>query len=498
MLVMAAGGAVWFFLFRGPPVRVDLVVHRVAHQDLHLKVVERGTLEAVNNHDIKCDVRPGLRGNPKIMWVVDNGKLVEAGELLVEIDDSALQEQAQGQKVARDKAQADMISAEQNYPITQVQVKLAELALEKWQKGDFPQQQHDLEGQIQMADSDRLQEQDRAAWAARMVKKGYMTASQQEAEQSKLRGLELNLQKVQELKKVLTEYTNVTQTRTLQNNILDATAKERAALSLRDTNRAVFQQQDQQLKDYLRDIEKCKIRAPIAGLVVYFVPEQTRMGSGATQSIIAQGEPVQYGQKLLSVPDLTQMQVNVRIHEAAINAIREGLLARVRVDAAPDKLLHGHVKGVDNIAAQQDWMSPDVKIYKSLVVVDDDVAELKLKPGLSAEVTILSEAQVKRVLAVPLHAVLRPAQKGSKPRCFVLRPEGPEAREVDLGLNDEWFVEIKRGLEEGEEVVLNPRALLSEKEKRAAKEDDKVSPATDRGGAASGERGAKDSLGRSP
>src|SRR6516225_11722083 len=172
-----------------------------------------------------------------------------------------------------------------------------------------------------------------------MVKTGYMTASQQEAEQSKLRGLELNLQKVQELKKVLTEYTNVTQTRTLQNNILDATAKERAALSLRDTTRAVFEQQDQQLKDYLRDIEKCKIRAPIAGLVVYFVPEQTRMGSGAIQSIIAQGEPVQYGQKMLSIPDLSHMLVNVRIHEAFINNMRDSLPATVRVDAASSKML---------------------------------------------------------------------------------------------------------------------------------------------------------------
>ncbi len=476
LLVGAVGGAASLFLFRGLPVRVDLASYRVVYRDLRLKVVERGTLEAANNHDIKCDVRPGLRSNPKIMWVVDNGKLVQECELLVEIDDSALQEQAQNQKVTRDKAEADMIAAEQNYPITQVQVKLAELALEKWHQGDFPQQLHDLEGQIQMADSDRLQEQDRAAWAARMVKKGYMTASQQEAEQSRLRGFELSLQKVQELKKVLTDYTNITQTRTLENNILDAKAKERAALSLRDTNRAIFKQQDQQHKDYLLDIEKCRIRAPVTGLVVYYVPEQTRMGSGATQSIIAQGEPVQYGQKLLSIPDLDHMLVNVRIHEAFINAMDADLAAQVRVDAAPDKLLKAHVKSVDNIAAQQDWMSPDVKVYKAMVAIDDSVAELKLKPGLSAEVTVFTESRADHVLAVPLNAVLAPLQKEARPRCFVLKPEGPEAREVELGLNDEQFVEIKRGLVEGDEVVLNPRTLLTEKEKKTTKEEDKVSP----------------------
>ncbi len=170
------------------------------------------------------------------------------------------------------------------------------------------------------------------------------------------------------------------------------------------------------------------------------------------------------------------MLVNVRIHEAFINAVEADLPALVRVDAAPDKLLEAHIKNVDNIAAQQDWMSPDVKVYKSMVAIADSVAELKLKPGLSAEVTIFTESRADHVLAVPLNAVLPPLQRGAKPRCFVLKPEGPEAREVELGLNDEQFVQIRSGLEEGEQVVLNPRTLLTEKEKRTTKEEDKVRP----------------------
>ncbi len=209
---------------------------------------------------------------------------------------------------------------------------------------------------------------------------------------------------------------------------------------------------------------------------MYAVPEQTRMGSGATQSIIAQGEPVQYGQKMLSIPDLSHMLVNVRIHEAFINNMRDGLPAQVRVDAASSRMLKGHVKSVANVASPQDWMSPDVKVYQAYVQIDEPVQELKLKPGLSAVSTIFTETRAEHVLAVPVQAVVSALEKTGKPRCFVLTPKGAEPRDVELGMTDEKSVEIKSGLHEGDQVVLNPRVLLSDKEKKGAKEDDKIVP----------------------
>ena len=60
-------------------------------------------------------------------------------------------------------------------------------------------------------------------------------------------------------------------------------------------------------------------------------------------------------------------------------------------------------------------------------------------------------------------------EKGGKPRCFVQTAKGPEAREIEVGLTDEKYIAITHGLEEGEDVVLNPRVLLSEKEKKGRK-----------------------------
>jgi len=184
----------------------------------------------------------------------------------------------------------------------------------------------------------------------------------------------------------------------------------------------------------------------------------------------------------MSIPDLSHMLVNVRIHEAFINNMRPDLPVTVRVTAAPNKLLKAHVKSVANVAAPQDWMSPDVKVYQAYVEIDENVQALKLKPGLSADCTIFTEVKAEHVLAVPVTAIVSPVERGGKPRCYVLTPHGTEAREVELGISDTNFVEIKSGLNEGDEVVTsNPRALLSDKEKKAMKEEEKIVPTGGKG-----------------
>jgi len=486
--VGAAGGA-YFIWFRGPTARTDLVTIKVDYKDLQLKVVERGALEAKENHDIKCEVKTGSRGAPKIKWVVDNGAMVKKGELLVDIDDSYLQEQAQAKKIEHDKAEADKFAAEEIYPVKKIAIALAEQNLEKWVKGDFPQQLHDLEGQIQIAESTLLQQRDRASWSSRMVKKGYMTVSQEESERANERGDELNLLKLQEQRTVLTKYTDPVQKQTLQNAIKQAKVDERNAYSDMESKRAIFMQQAALYKDLLEQIAQCKVYAPNAGIVVYSVPEQTMRGSGSNQSIIAQGEPVQFGQKMLSIPDLSHMLVNLRIHEAFINQMKDGLPTSIRVDAVPGKLLKGHVKSVAQVASPQDWMSPDVKVYQAYVQIDEPVEQLKLKPGLSSVCTIFTDSKVEHVLAIPIQAVVSPQEKGGKNRCFVLTVAGAEPRDVELGLSDERAVEIKSGLNEGDEVILNPRGLLSDKEKRTVKEDEKMPQGAGKQGGRGGEGG---------
>jgi HlyD family secretion protein len=298
-----------------------------------------------------------------------------------------------------------------------------------------------------------------------------------------LSGDKLAVQQQQEQKSVLIKYTDPVQRLTLDTAITTAKNNERIGYANMMSKRAVFLQQDAQYKDLLDQIKQCKVYAEHDGIVVYAVPDQTRTGSGSSQSIIAQGEPVAYGQKMMSIPDLSHMLVNVRIHEAFINNMRPGLPVSVRVDAAHGSLLKAHVKSVANVAAAQDWMSPDVKVYPAYVEIDENVQELKLKPGLSAVATIFTDTKAEHVLAVPVTAVVSPLERGGKPRCYVMTPHGPEAREVELGMCDERYIEIKSGLNEGDQVVTsNPRGLVSDKEKKNTKESDQIVPTSGKGG----------------
>ena len=85
---------------------------------------------------------------------------------------------------------------------------------------------------------------------------------------------------------------------------------------------------------------------------------------------------------------------------------------------------------------------------------------------MSAEVTIVVDNKQEAVLTVPLQAILGSPDMGKQRKCFVLNSDGQaEERDIVVGLSNDKMAEIKAGLAENEAVVLNPKALLSDKAK---------------------------------
>jgi len=538
---MVGGGSAWYFLTGARTARNDLVTHPVRYEKLQLTIIERGALESAENSDVICRVKAGAKNSTvstTIKWVIDDGAQVRRGDLLIDLDDSGLQEQLKTQKITLDTNEANKIQAEEAYKITvgqnesdikaaEIDLELAKIDIRKYLEGDYPQSLKDVEGRISQSESDAEMQRDRMAWAQRMVKKGYYTVSQAQAEQSKLESFELSLRKVLEERRVLTDpdyglkkrtETDLASKVALKERELirikaQALAKEVQARTDRETKKSLYLQSLAQYQDIESEIRLCKMYAPQDGMVVYYVPEQSRFGSGTQQSIVAQGEPVREGQKLMRIPTLNKMLVNTKVHEALVSrvkgeiiqqtgfcdAVRAALVmdqdvlsrwlsieafgemhekfrdreirqiyggqpAMVRIDAFPDRVLHGHVKSVATVASQADWMSTDVKVYQTMVSIDEPVEGQK--PGMSSEVTILAGATDEPVLAVPIQAIFGSPSMGRVRKCFVLTSEGTtEEREIEVGMSNDKMAEIKKGLEEGDEVVLNPRSLMSEKDR---------------------------------
>jgi multidrug efflux pump subunit AcrA (membrane-fusion protein) len=541
-----AAGAWFYFANLLHPPRTDLVTYTVGFEKLELTIVERGALESAENSDVVCRVKAGTKGSTvatTIKWVIEDGAQVHRGQEVAELDASGLEEQLKAEKIIVDQDRSAWIQAEENYKIVesqndsdiksaQIAITLAKLDLEKYVKGEYLQTVKDIEGRTNIAESDLEMCRERAAWADRMVKKGFYTTNQAEAEHSRTKSAEVALKKVQEELRVLEDFTKTRTVTDLQNKldearraldrvIKQAKAKEVAADTDRLTKKSIYEQEEARYREIDEEINKCVLLAPQDGMVVYYVSEQSRWGSGSQQSIIAQGEPVREGQRLMRIPDLNKMLVNTRVHEALVSRVRGELTrptgfgdtvraalmttpdalarllgqtgfavlrehfrdkearvvyggqpAHVRIDAFPDRLLRAHVKNVATVASQQDWMAADVKVYQTLVAIDEPLEGLK--PGMSAEVTILVDDSVQPALTIPAQAILGTPAMGKYRKCFAMTEEGPQEREILVGLSNDKMAEIKSGLRAGEQVVLNPRALLSEKEKMKFAEPEKA------------------------
>jgi RND family efflux transporter MFP subunit len=549
-LLLYGGAGLAVLLFLGVPSwlliakpfkgrQTELVPHVVKYERLELTIVERGALESAQNSDVYCRVKSGTKGatqgSTTIKTIIDDGtevlkdrpkdqartilvwdpktntftektgnpngfaRVLELREkegdkptypdLVMELDDSGLQDQLKQQKINLDKAEADKIGKEENYKIVvsqnqsdlkkaETDLELAQIDLEKYQNGDFPQSLKDVEGRIKTAESDLEQQRDRSAWAQRMLKKGYYTVSQSDAEQSKLQSLELTLAKYLEERRVLTDpkYGAKKRTETDLKNKVDqavdalertrgqAKAKEVQARTERETNKSLWEQAKSQYDEIIAEIKKCKIYAPQDGMVVYFVPEQARFGGGTQQSIVAQGEPVREGQKLVQIPDLRQMLVNVKVHEALVSTVAAGQPATIKVASFRGHNFKGKVESVATVSSQLDFFSADVKVYTTKVRILNAIEGLK--PGMSGEVTITVGDPLERVLTVPIEGIVGSAELGARRQCYVLWPDGlTEARDIVVGQSNDTKAEIREGLKEGEVVVLNPGAIVGDSAK---------------------------------
>ncbi|MBI2421989.1 MAG: efflux RND transporter periplasmic adaptor subunit [Candidatus Hydrogenedentes bacterium] len=243
--------------------------------------------------------------------------------------------------------------------------------------------------------------------------------------------------------------------------VLDRTRKEtdtklvNAKVSS-DASLARFKVQEESRKDLQEQLDKCTITAEVEGLVVYGGEEQYWR-----QDPIREGTAVWENQTILTIPDITKMAITVQVHESAIKQIKKGQRARISVEAFPNEELVGEVMKVSVLPDSENrWMNPDLKVYKTTIAIDGTYDWLK--PGMTAEVEIFV-TELKNVLYVPVQAVTT-----EKEDHIVFLSSG-EKRKVETGQFNDLYVEIKTGLDEGDEVLLRP--LESDSDPDAAGKD---------------------------
>lgn len=234
-----------------------------------------------------------------------------------------------------------------------------------------------------------------------------------------------------------------------------------------------IKQAEASLESSLDNLQKTVYYAPIDGIIT-----SLRVEEGEIALVGTMNNP---GTILITIADLSVMEVEVEVDETDVVSVRLDQKAEVRVDAFPDRIISGKVTEIGSSALQVVSAAQESKDFKVVITLEDPPESLK--PGLSASADIIT-AERSNVLAIPISALVL-KEKDSKDSSgteedqeegvYIVNDEG-RARfmPVKKGIMGELNIEIQSGLEEGQKVIVGPySALRIIKENTLIKEDAK-------------------------
>lgn len=193
------------------------------------------------------------------------------------------------------------------------------------------------------------------------------------------------------------------------------------------------------------ELSYTEIKSPVDGIVISKAVEvgQTVAASFSTPELFSVAE------------DLTKMQIEASVVEADISKVKEGQTARFTVDSYPDEYFIGKVVQVRNEAVSIS------NVISYTVVIEIDNSELKLKPGMTANVEIIT-AEEKDVLLAPNQALRFYMEEGADAKRYqdrgiwIMRKGTPMRIVVKNGVSDDNNTKIiSDELKAGDMVIIS-------------------------------------------
>ena len=203
------------------------------------------------------------------------------------------------------------------------------------------------------------------------------------------------------------------------------------------------------------ELSYTEIKAPVDGIVISKSVEvgQTVAASFETPEIFSVAE------------DLTKMQIEASVVEADIAKVKEGQKVRFTVDSYADDYFYGTVTQVRNEATT----TSNVVTYT--VVIGIDNTDMKLKPGMTANVEIIT-AEEKDVMLVPNQALRFYIDDSDKAKRYkdrgvwIIKNGHPERVTVKIGVSDDDNTQILEStLKIGDEVIVSKELSAADTQK---------------------------------
>jgi len=381
--------------------------------DFTRKITETGELRGLASTSIVTP-KDGI-----VTYLVPEGSVVKAGDVLVRFDASRFEAQLQENIAALRVAQAEFQKAQKDLEVERVK-QLSEIDR--------------LVGEIQAIDLELDQMEKKRGLLRELADKGFITKST--FEENELTYLKTKIKSTQAKGALATAQKN---SKPVLESIQAGVLKQNANV----------QRAEQLIASARVDIDNAVLRAPNAGLVVH-----ATLGRHSADKV-QEGMMAFRWQKLIDLPDITNMVVDTDVNEIDVRELKPGGPAEIKLEAYPNETFRGTIHQIGYLATRKRDPAGNpsrVKVFDVTVKVEDN--DPRLKPGLTAAVDFIVDRR-KDVVTVPVGAV----HPGKDEQFVFVSTKGKvEKRQVVLGPSNENSVVVTEGLRPGELVVVGAPA----------------------------------------
>ena len=380
-------------------------------------ILKNGELEAVKDLQI---VSPRVDGRLKITHLFPEGDIVEVGDLVIEFERADFEKRVTDAEQALEAAKAELTQTDANQSV------------------EIARQESDIENnkaQLRLAEL----QVERMKFEADLARR----EAELQARQS-----ELSLE--QALKKLAGQ------------KIVNEAERMKADLEVSQKQRNVEKAR--------KDLDALTIYAEEPGLVVY-----GKIWKGSRPEKIRVGDEPWGGQALITLPDLSSMQVKTFVNEVDVDKLEVDQKVTIKLDALPDPTFHGSITSIASLGHEKEG-DKNVKVFDVVVKIDEE--DKRLKPGMSATATVVIETipppaepsaedevveEAREILALPLYIPIDAVfVKGGRTLVYRLEEGATVQQEVVLGKRNDNYVIVEEGLGEDDRVALRDPTLVLE------------------------------------
>ena len=206
------------------------------------------------------------------------------------------------------------------------------------------------------------------------------------------------------------------------------------------------------LREAQENLNKTNIYAPISGTI-------SRLNIELGERVV--GTAQMAGTELLRLANLNFMEVAVEVNENDINSVSLNDTALIEVDAYLGNTYKGIVSEIANSANVMGVSADQVTNFEVKVRILDEVS---FRPGMTATVDIQTE-RAYAVLSLPIQAVTTrkdTVNTEDKVECvFAFEENNANFIKVETGIQNDEFIQIISGLEEGQDIIIGPYSAVS-------------------------------------